>query len=180
MAKILIISPEYIKDNSVINYNVDDAIISVAINDSQDMYIQQILGTSLYNNLINKIYTGTTLTIYETNLIDNFIIPALTNYTLREVVVHLTFKVMSKGVTQEFSENSNVITKEDLEYLRKNFSEKAEFYAERAIEYIKNNSNHFTEYNSGSDTELLGLKTSYTCPIVLGRDKNNDWFHDII
>ena len=183
MAKHLIIGPEYVKDNSVVNYNVDDAIISVAINDCQDMYIQQVLGTNLYNHIINKMYIGTTLTSYETNLIDNFIIPSLLNYTLREVVVHLTFKIMSKGVTQEFSENSNVISKEDLEYLRKNFSEKAEFYGERSIEYIKNNMNNFPDYNSGDDQDLLGLRTSYSCPIVLGRGYKKDdesWFHDII
>ena len=182
MSKLLFISADYLKENSVVNLNVDDKILSMCIETSQDLYVQETLSSPLYNHLqtviINSGSTG--LTSYEQTLLDDYIIPGLINQSIVSASMALSFKIQTKGVIQQYSENSSSVP--DLEYMRAEYRKNAEFYFERAIHYIKTNHSEFATYNYGSDVDLKGLTTAYKIPIVLdgkccGGSKEND-YHD--
>ena len=184
MAKLLFISSDYLKENSVVNLNVDDKILSMCIESSQDLYVQESIGTTLYNHLqtviINSGSTG--LTSYETTLLDDYLIPGLINQSIVAASVALSFKIQTKGVQQQNSENSTSVDSTSLEYMRSEYRKNAEFYFQRAIDYIKSYYNEFKDYyNVGSDIDLKGVDTSYKCPIVLGGKSygsKEDFYHD--
>ena len=185
MSKMLFISADYLKNNSELNLNIDDKILSMCIETSQDVHLQEAIGTTLYDHLQTVfIDSGSTgLTSYEATLLDDYIIPGLIKWSIAESCVALSFKIQTKGVVQQQSENSSSITKEDLEYVRRNYESKAEFYFQRAIDYIKSNYNEFRDYyNTGSEIDLKGLDTSYKCAIVLDKRSckktNDDEYHD--
>ena len=76
MAIALFISEQFIKDNSVIDENVDMHYITTTIDKCQKKYFRQILGTALYNELTTQINAGS-LTALNTTLLDDYIQDAL-------------------------------------------------------------------------------------------------------
>jgi len=55
----LFITEQFIKDNTLIDGNVDMKYITITIADAQRMHILPILGTALYNELDAQIVAGT-------------------------------------------------------------------------------------------------------------------------
>jgi len=70
---VLFISETYVKNNSVIDENVDVRLILPSIRDAQELRMHPILGTPFYNDLRDKIAAGT-LNADEINLLDNLFI----------------------------------------------------------------------------------------------------------
>jgi hypothetical protein len=68
----LFISQQYLKDKSLINDNTDWELLQPSIIMIQDLYLQQVLGTPLFEDLQDKI-TDNTLSVDETNLIKKYI-----------------------------------------------------------------------------------------------------------
>ena len=58
MTKILIIGEDFIKTNSGLNDNVWGSNLTPAIREAQDIKLQQILGSALYQSLLDKIADG--------------------------------------------------------------------------------------------------------------------------
>ena len=69
MARVLLISEKTLKQNSVINNNVDGMYILPAIEYAQDAGLQPFLGTKLYNKLIsdNPTYVQLRKELFPTN-----------------------------------------------------------------------------------------------------------------
>ena len=70
------ITVEDLRDNTVINGNVEGPILSRCIKVAQDKFVMPIIGGNLYSSLINKINAGT-LTQTDINLLNGFIAPSL-------------------------------------------------------------------------------------------------------
>ena len=58
MARVLLISEKTLKSNGVINNNVDGMYILPAIDYAQDAGLQPIIGTKLYNKLMDLVADG--------------------------------------------------------------------------------------------------------------------------
>ena len=102
---VLFISEAYVKNTTLIDPNVDMRLILPSIRDCQELRIHPILGTPLYNDLKAKITAGT-LNADETNLLDNYIAPAMGQWTLYECSASMLFKYRNKSVATKSSENS--------------------------------------------------------------------------
>ena len=50
------ISADYLKENTTVEFNVDDAKINPIVVTAQDMYIAQALGSDFYEYLMNKAF----------------------------------------------------------------------------------------------------------------------------
>ena len=59
MANVLFISEAYLKNNTLIDDNVDQRIILPSIKNAQNMRLHPILGTPFYEDLKAKIVAGT-------------------------------------------------------------------------------------------------------------------------
>lgn len=185
MARVYFISSDYLKENSPLNLNIDDKILQMVIESTQDLRIQEMVGTSQYKHYQDMLvaYTGATtgLNSYEITLLNDYIIPGLLNYSIAEACISLGFKINTKGVNQNYSENSTPANEVSLEYVRGHYRKNAEFYFQRGIDYLRSYQNNFPNYNSGSEIDLNG-GVSYSCPIVLDRrhtgDKDENYYHD--
>lgn len=100
MADVLLITESYLKEMSVINDNVDMKILKPTIIMVQDIYLQKILGTPLYEDLKTKITLSPTLSAYpnEKALLDTYISKALVWYIKMEATMEFKFRYMNKGV----------------------------------------------------------------------------------
>ena len=171
---VLFISETYVKNNTVIDENVDMRIILPSIRDAQELRILPLLGTPLYEDLKTKI-TGSTLTADDITLLDDYIAPCMAQWTLYECSVSMLFKYRNKSVATKSSENSQPISYQDLQFLRDDWKNKAEEREARLINYLSDNSTLFPKYTETSD-DLNPRTTAYQTGFFLGGDYGNCWW----
>ena len=143
----IFIGAQYLRDNSIINDNVDAAVLQPIIRMAQDKYIQQVLGTSLYNKLISDVDNNTLAGDYATFMMD-YVIPTLVQYSVYESVPFMNFKFRNKSISKQSSDNSTPADLAELSYIRDNVLNTAQFYAERMSEFLVHNTNLFPEYQT--------------------------------
>lgn len=143
--RTLFLTPQYLIDNTVVNVNTDQNILSKCIRTAEDKYIMPLIGTPLYESLINKI-TGNTVTGAYKILLDEYVIPCLLEYAVYEYIPFTAFKLNNKGVNKQTSPDSEAADLKDLSYLRENIKDSAQFYGERLIKHLRANTASFQEY----------------------------------
>src|SRR5210317_1075018 len=133
---VYFISTQYLRDNSPINENVDPKLLKAAIKEAQEIYIRDVIGSGIYDELQDQAYNGT-LTADNTTLLDSYIAPCLKYYTLVESMMPLTFKFLNKTVASRNSENATPVTTDELTMIEKRYRDKAEYYADRLRAHLK-------------------------------------------
>lgn len=109
MVNVLMISANEIKNLTQINYNVSDDYISAVVNDVQEVYLQEIIGTPLFLRL--KELIRNTYNKVEDNLNDeinakyndfyqNFVKNYLKEKVEVELLVNINFKIRNMGVVK--------------------------------------------------------------------------------
>jgi hypothetical protein len=176
MADVFFISKAYLEEMSVINENTDWKILKPTIIMVQDIYLQKILGTPLYNDLKTKLIADITLATYpnEKALIDNYISKALVWYIKMEATMEFKFRYMNKGVMVKNSDNSQPADTDDLKYLMDKWRVNAEMYAQLLTDYLIMNTATFPKYLEVDDAGMVAKNKNYTSGIYLSDyGKNN-------
>lgn len=170
MARVFLISEATLKKNSVINNNVDDMYILPAIEYAQDAGLQPLLGTKLYNKLMDLVdsnaITGATDYKY---LLDEYTTPYLINKVTADIQLPLTFKLRNQGVVQNTCDNTYVPSLKDIQYVIQSYENKANFYGNRLSDYLKANRSKYPEYCSvDSCADMRSDSEAYNTGIYLG------------
>ena len=155
--KALFISVSELKKKSIIDGNVDSDKIVQYIEIAQDMHIQNYLGGGLYRSIQSMIVNDTlndSANVNYKNLLESYIKPMLIWYTQAEYLPYSMFQVSNGGLFKHISENSETVSREDMEYLVQKARNNAEFYTKRFLDYMCENSNKFTEYNNNSSPDM--------------------------
>jgi len=151
----LFIDDEYLKTYTPLGKSIDVDQIYPFVQEAQDIYTQDLLGTPLYNYLEYKLYTGTTFstpyfTQKEIDLI-NICSKALAYWTIYLALPHLAIQIRNIGVARSTSENTTVSTVQELKYIRQEMQDLAEFWNQRVVNFVCENSTDFPLYNAASD-----------------------------
>lgn len=174
------IDAQYLKDNTILNDNVDEKVLLPIIRSAQAKYIQQVIGTQLTNKLIALVDAfqpiivtpavgtigqpgyipavttpGTPIPPDYYNLLVEYIIPVATQYTIYEAIPFLNFKFRNKGIMKQSSDNAQPSELNELMYLRDNVLNTAQFYAQRMSNFLCKNSNLYPEYSECGDIEPI-------------------------
>lgn len=166
---ILFISETTLKDRSLLQDNVDPKLIKPTIKQAQDMYIEPILGTGLYQELQQQIEDNT-LTGLNITLLNLYITDCMCWYVASEMVMSLGFKLTNKNVLRKTSENSSDASLSELFDLMEYYKNKAEWYAQRITNYLCENIVDYPLYNNpgaGIDT-IHPNNSSYSTGMFLG------------
>lgn len=168
MARTLLIDMDYIKDNSILDDNVDERLMVDALWTAQREYIKPILGTDLYNDIITKA-AAATLASNDLILVNTYIAPCLLKYLMYEMTPILAFKYRNKGVVQQNSENSSSVNFDELNHLMNRWKDKAEMFGNDTINYLCANSSLFPLYSSNTDLDdIQPIKNTFTGGLYLG------------
>lgn len=147
MSKCYLISEKTLKENSVINNNVDGMYVLPAIEYSQDAGLQPLIGTKLYNRLMDMVEDGTIGNNEDYKyLLDEYITPFLLNKVTAEIQIPLAFKLRNQGVVQQTGENTYVPSLKDMQYVTQNYENKANFYGNRLSDFLRANRSKYPEY----------------------------------
>lgn len=143
--EVLFIDTEYIKNNSIINDNVDNELIIPFITLAQDKYIETLIGTRLFRKLEDDISGDTVSGIYKT-ILNNYIARTLKEWVIYEAMPFLNFKITNKSILKKDGDNSESADLSELRYLRNGIRDSAEYYSERLRRYLIENQSSIKEY----------------------------------
>ena len=153
MAHPLFATPKQVKRFTQLNGNISDDRFLQNLFIAQEIHIQRFLGTDLYKAIENKI-EDKTLAGHYLILRDDYINQALYHWAMVEILPALAITVSNKGVYRHTSENSQVATKEEVDYLVEKERQTAQYFSNRLIDYLADNATqHFPEYYTNNGNE---------------------------
>ena len=153
MATALFIKPIDIKRNTIIDGNVDVDKFIQFIKIAQQIHVRNYLGSDLYNRISDDIIADT-LTGDYLSLVNTYIQPMLIHFAMVDYLPFAAYQVKNGGVFKHSSENSETVSKSEVDYLVNKEREFAEYYTRRFIDYMANNQNLFPEYTSNSNEDI--------------------------
>lgn len=136
MAKIYLISINTLKDNYIVDDNIDDKYILPNITKCQDFIIKPILGEDKYNEIINQIDTDT-VTSDNNILIKDYIQPVIAYYVLSETVYSTAYKIKNNP---DYQNNQNTDRFDELVRISKKYLNDSQHYEQILRDYICDNS----------------------------------------
>jgi hypothetical protein len=169
-AEVLFLSEQTLKDRSVLQDNVDMKVVKPTITDVQKYYVLPIMGTQLYNEVINQIRTGT-LTVLNTTLLNDYITDVMVWYCRMELPMAMNYKYFNKAVGVQNADNMQPASMQDIERIMDDARNKAQVYAQRMTNYLLANSVQYPLYlnqvNTNVDT-IFAKQNNYNSGLVLG------------
>lgn len=175
MAKVLLTSAEYIKAQTEITDNADDAKILPAIRKCQDIELQSVIGSGLLNKLqtlIDDSEMGFAENAHYKELLDDYIQPYLAYLVVSNLTLTLGQKIGNIGVVENTDEHSISLSLNDRGQLRNYYKNIADSYCDLLQRYLCKNRSHFPELNACGDINVKpNLSTSAESSIWLGGDR---------
>lgn len=141
----LLISPQELKGESLINNNVDEKPLSVMVQTAQEIYLCKIIGTALFRKLQELVYNkikGLTPTIdaegNETyrELLEDYIKPYLKYHVMKSFLIENTYKMRNAGVMRMQDTNVMANDLDTLKYLEKHYDSYVSEYEDRLSKFI--------------------------------------------
>lgn len=172
----LIITEKYLKESSIINDNTDMKVITPTIQLVQDIYIHPILGTDLYEEILQQIEDSTedtndAVSAANVELLDKYILPTILWYTLCECTPVFKYRYMNKGIMVKNSDNSSAADLGEIKFLMDKWKNNAELYAQRTTRFLKNNTDDYPLYIENTDChKIKPNKTNFTGSLYLDPD----------
>ena len=153
MATALLITRDDVVRYTNVNGNLDvDKMIQFCLI-SQDIHIQSMLGTRLLEKIQAEIIAGTLADPYLT-LLTKYIKPALIHFAMVEFLPYSAYTIANKGVYKHGAENSETVSKDEVDFMVEKQRQTAMHYKERFVDYICNNSSLFPEYNQNTGSDM--------------------------
>ena len=153
MATALFITRTDLIKNSIIDGNTDTDKFIQFIKLAQEIEIRNYLGTKLYEKLQADIAGSGVTGNYQT-LLNKYVQPMLIWYAQAEYIPYAAYQIKNGGVFKHTSENSETVSRSEVDYLVNKARNTAEYYTQRFLDYINNNSNLFPEYNQNQGGDV--------------------------
>jgi hypothetical protein len=153
---ILFLTEQTFKERTGASNAIDGKQLFPMIKVAGDMFIQPVLGSTLYKRLQTGVEAND-LSNDEKTLIDDYITDSLIWYTMSLLPMAMGYQLFSKGFLQKTSEESTPPSRADLELIEKKYTSMAEFYNKRLISFLQENYTLYSEYLNTS----MGLDTIF-------------------
>jgi hypothetical protein len=162
MAEALLVTRNDIVKFTALNGNVDTDNFIQWVKVSQDIHIQNYLGTRLLEKIKDDIIDDTLSGDY-LDLVVDYVKPMLIHWAMVEYLPFAAYTIANKGVYKHNSENSTNVEKNEVDYLVEKERSIAQHYTERMIDYINFNISLFPEYNTNANGDMFpDTQNNYT------------------
>jgi hypothetical protein len=154
MATALFINRTDLVRNTIINGDVDTDKFIQFIRISQQMHIQNYLGTALYDEISTAI-TANTLTTDQTALLNDYIQPMLIHFSMVDYLPFSSVELRNGGLFKHTAENGTSPTTNEVDFLVQKHRNFAEFYTRRFIDYMAfNAASKFPKYWENQNNQM--------------------------
>lgn len=137
-----LVTREEILQRTPIGGNVDQDKIVPHIITAQDIELQTVLGTNLYEAVLAGSYPL---------LLDDYIKPMLVHYIAANFYLFHTFEIANGGIYKHQSENSFTAPINEVDRLSEQQKAKAVHYRERLVSHLCWDSSKYPEYISNTE-----------------------------
>jgi hypothetical protein len=157
MAYALLISTEDVKKFTIVNGNLDADDFIEYIKISQDITIQNYLGSKLYQKLqtliLNNDINQAGFVNYK-NLLTIYVKPMLIHWAMVYYLPFAAYTLSNKGLFKHNSENATNVDKAEVDFLVEKERDIAESYTQRFIDFMCYNMNTYPEYNNNNNEDV--------------------------
>lgn len=165
---VLLCSEDFIKTNSNLSDNAFGKLLLPAIREAQEIGLQEFIGESLYNTIIDKVADGTIADQYK-ELLDDYIQWFMLYQVLSDIIDYLDIKLVNLGTVRSRDEYVDNISDEERTRLKQNYQYKADFYTKKLQNYLLNNRAAFPELDECTCNHLRAcLDSAASTGIFLG------------
>ena len=169
---VLLISEQELKNNTPITENVDTSELRFSIQQSQQIFLQETLGTNLYEFILDLVETNQIIDpqyFRYKDLIRNFIRPMLISYSYYLALDNFYIKFVNVGLQQFRSEQSNPIDLKTLQYLKNNARDNAQFNDNLLRRHLVFNNQWYPQYTLTENNGQLipEFQGAFKTPITL-------------
>lgn len=159
--KALFITRKDLISKTALSGNIDPDKFMQYIEIAQDINIQTLLGTKLYDRLQEGI-TSNNLTADEITLLSK-IKNVLIHYANVEFLHYAGFEIANGGVFRHNSENSTTASAQEIDRLIEKERSTAKFYESRLIDFLCTNTNTYPLYSTNETGDIApSRKKNYT------------------
>lgn len=164
MVKVFLISEETIKKYSLINNNVDGKYLSSAIQATQDIDLQTLIGEALVDKLCQLVENQSIKNSSDYRLLlDKYITPYMIWQVMATVQIGLNYKLVNSGVITNEDTNKSHLDYKNNQLLIEQYKSYANSYAIKLKNYLECNCNLYPEYHQcvnkqhAEDIEFCGV-----------------------
>lgn len=163
----VLINDSYLKEYSPIpkNYNLDE--IRPFINPTEKLYIEPILGTALYEHLLQAV-NDNNVTPEESTLLLN-IYPLEGFAIVYQALPFLAFHISETGITVGHSDNSQGISTGNMTYFNNHLKNMIELMKANLKKFLDDHADLFPDYRPGEEI--------CSCECTPEYEWINDWYN---
>jgi hypothetical protein len=168
MTSTFIISEAKLREFTDINDSVDTSFLKNAVREAQDIHLQRIIGTKLYNKILSDI-DGSALTGVYSTLVNDYIQDFLLYAAYYESLEAIYLRPRNNGLlVSNGSENTVAADRTLFNQKRQSVENKMEYYADRLSNYIAEEEASFPELNTNNKLyeQNPDYSSQYRSPIV--------------
>ncbi len=153
MANTLLVSENSLKATSYIDRNVSGEILAPAIKYVQDDIVENLLGTKLYQKLI-ELVNSREIDLKENGeykeLLDGYLFDLIVYSVLAEIQVPLSYKTRNKGLVQSGDDKLSNAFMSEVKYIETHYRNKADLYRRRLSDWLWCNRTKFPELKAST------------------------------
>jgi len=154
MTNTFLLSEVKLREFTDLDNNVDSALIKNAIRESQDIKLQSVIGTLLYEKIMDLVDSGDIDTPTYSNykaLLDNYIQDFLVYAAYWYALDAIYLRSRNNGLIKpNGGENSDAVDRSLYNLKRQSVENKLEFYSQKLTEYIIEEETQFPELNDSN------------------------------
>lgn len=156
MATVLFLNRTDLVRNSIIDGNLDTSKLLQHIKIAQEIDVQEIIGTKMYEGLTNAIIAGIDLPANARwkTILDDYIVSMLIWFGQANFYPFAAYTVANGGVYKHQSENSQSVDKSEIDFLVEKARTNAEWYSRRFIDFMNYNNAIYPEYNKSKNDDI--------------------------
>lgn len=169
MKNVLLTNDSLIKSTTNIFDNVNGNYLLPSIKLSQDIDLEEVIGTELLRKLQSDVSDNRFEEKYKT-LLDEYVVPYLNYATIVRLIPTVAFKITNAGVTKTDDEKMTNLTVNEIDKVEAEYRHIADVYKNRLQRYLIANHSDYPELNKNNTIDKIkqNLYSSVSCGIVLG------------
>lgn len=177
MRNVLLISEDTIKTQSGLNDNIWGKSLLPAIREAQEIGLQSIIGSCLYQRLCSMVADGSIIdseNVAYKNLLDEYISYYLIYRTIADLIPVIGTKLGNIGVVISNDEHMVNLTEDERSRVDTYYEYRADFYCKRLQEYLLNNKELYSELDECSCENMkANLDSAASTGLWLGGYRSN-------
>ena len=155
MATVLFINRTDLIRNSIMDGNIDTDKFIQFIKIAQEIDVQQLMGTKMYDDLTAAIPNiDQPANARWKTVLNDYIVPMLIWYAQSNYMPFAAYQIKNGGVFKHTSENAQSVDKNEIDFLVEKARTNAEWYSRRFIDFMAFNQTTYPEYTNNVNDDI--------------------------